>query len=486
MNVVDTLEQEIAGLVAGNAIYNTYKPQWTYLLESYLGGEEYRRARHLTRYQLETDAEYVARLRNTPLQNHCQSVISVYNSFLFREHPKRDFSNNSVTFELEMFLRDADHDGRSIDAFMKDVATWASVFGHAWVIVAKPNVGAVTVADEQAQGIRPYVNVLTPLTVLDWSYSRQVSGKYELSYIKYLEDVNGYVRTVKEWTKETVRTVVVNVKDNVINEDILEVNGLGKVPAVCVYNGRSSVRGIGVSDISDIADAQRFIYNATSEIDQSIRLDSHPSLVKTPETNAGIGAGSLIHMPENLDPGLKPYLLEFSGASVDAIYSAINNTIASIDKMANTGAVRATESRTLSGVAMETEFSLLNARLSEKADNLELAEEQMWDLWFEYQGEQWMGSVDYPGSFNIRDTSKEIEQLQIAKNTATDPVVLRKIDEHILEWMGEEKQELSMLTAVFEPHIMIDPISGEQRTAVTEQQHLELAALGWIHQEDLT
>jgi hypothetical protein len=134
---------------------------------------------------------------------------------------------------------------------------------------------------------------------------------------------------------------------------------------------------------------------------------------------------------------------------------------------------------------METEFSLLNARLSEKADNLELAEEQMWQFWFEYQGEQWMGSIDYPGSFNIRDTSKEIEQLKIAKDTATDPVVLRKIDEHILQWMGEEDELPVTTVTVFEPHIMIDPVSGEQRTANTEQQHLELAALGWIHQEDL-
>jgi hypothetical protein len=113
--------------------------------------------------------------------------------------------------------------------------------------------------------------------------------------------------------------------------------------------------------------------------------------------------------------------------------------------MANTGAVRAVESRTMSGVAMETEFALLNARLSEKADNLQLAEESMWQFWFEYQGEQWMGEVEYPGSFNIRDTSKEIEQLQTAKNTATDPVVLRKIDEHILEWMGEEKEVLPFI-----------------------------------------
>jgi hypothetical protein len=150
-------------------------------------------------------------------------------------------------------------------------------------------------------------------------------------------------------------------------------------------------------------------------------------------------------MESNLDPGLRPYLLEFNGASVDSIYQAINHAIDTIDKMANTGAVRATESRTMSGVAMETEFALLNARLSEKADNLQLAEEQMWQFWFEYQGEQWMGDVEYPGSFNIRDTSKEIEQLQTAKNTATDPVVLRKIDEHILEWMGEEKEVLPFI-----------------------------------------
>jgi hypothetical protein len=142
---------------------------------------------------------------------------------------------------------------------------------------------------------------------------------------------------------------------------------------------------------------------------------------------------------------LKPYILEFGGASIDSIYKAIEHSIASIDKMANTGAVRATESRTMSGVAMETEFQLLNARLSEKADNLELAEEQMWQFWFMYMGQQWMGSIDYPGSFNIRDTGSEIAQLQSAKNTATDPVVLRKIDEHILEWMGEEKSDLPFI-----------------------------------------
>ena len=445
MDAIQTLSTEIAALMTGNKLYDAYKDQWTYLLESYVGGEEYRNAGHLTRYQLETASEYSARLKTTPLENHCQSVISVYNSFLFRETPERDFDNNTESFELEMFLRDADLDGRSLNSFMKDVATWSSVFGHCWIMVVKPNVGAQTVADEQASGVRPYVSLLTPLTMLDWTWSRNAMGRYELTYIRYLEDSNGDVRVVKEWYQDRIVTTELDVKKGIINEVIEEVNGLGKIPAVCVYNGRSITRGIGISDIADIADQQKFIYNATSEIEQTIRLDSHPSLVKTPETIAGTGAGAIIHMPENLDPGLRPFLLEFNGAEISSIQNAINHAIGAIDKMANTGSVRATESRTMSGVAMETEFQLLNARLSEKADNLQLAEEQMWDLWFLYQGEQWMGSVEYPGSFNIRDSGKEIEQLQTAKNTATDPIVLRKIDEHILEWMGEEKSDLTFV-----------------------------------------
>jgi len=495
MNIIQTLSDELKRLLQGNLLYETYYPQWQYLLESYVGGQEYKDAQHLTRYQLETDAEYRSRLNTTPLENHCQSVISVYNSFLFREEPKREFEGLEALPELEDFLNDADLDGRSLNAFMKDVATWTSVFGHAWIMVSKPNVGATTVADEQALGVRPYVSLLTPMVVLDWQYQRQPSGRVVLTYLRYLEETTGDLRTVKTWTRDTVSTSVIDTKKKILQEEIVEVNGLGKIPAVCAYNGRSIIRGFGVSDIADIADAQKFIYNATSEVEQSIRMDSHPSLVKTPETQAGIGAGSVIHMPDNLDPGLKPYLLEFGGASIDSIYKSIEHAIASIDKMANTGAVRATESRTMSGVAMETEFQLLNARLSEKADNLELAEEQMWKLWCEYMGQQWQGSIDYPGSFNIRDTGSEIAQLVQAKSAATNPKVFNIIDGKIAEWLGEEEdilfaEDMAAVAeglpekTVFEPHIMINPETGEEFIARTEEEHLRYAEMGYYHDDD--
>ena len=443
--IIQTIEEQISQVTSANLLYTEYYSRWKYLLASYLGGEEYRVGAYLTRYQLETPVEYQARLISTPLENHCASVISVYNSFLFRTEPTREYGSIEAAPELEDFIEDTDFDGRSLDSFFKEVSQWTAVFGHAWIIVAKANIGAATRADELTQGVRPYLSLITPLMVLDWTYTRDRAGRLQLTYLKYLEEINDTVRTVKEWYPDTVKTTQVNLRDRTITFEFTEENQLGYIPAVCAYHRRSTVRGIGISAISDIADAQRFIYNNTSEVEQSIRLDSHPSLVKTPETQAGSGAGSIIHMPDNLDGALKPYLLEYSGAEVRSIYDSIDHMIDAIDKMANTGAVRATETRQMSGIAISTEFELLNARLSEMADNLELAEEQMWQIWADYQGYTWDGEIDYPGSFNIRDTASEIAQLQTARNTATDPAVLRKIDEHILDWMGEESEYLPFI-----------------------------------------
>ena len=440
-----TLTDAYAYIGTTNQEFQRHKDRWQFLLESYLGGDEYRRGQNLVKYSLETDGEYQARIRSTPLDNHCRSVISVYISFLFRSEPEREFELLESDPALKDFLADADLDGRSFNAFMKETSTWASVFGHTWVLMTKPSIEAETLADQLAQGVRPYVNLLTPLVVTDWRWERLPNGKYQLDYFKYIEDINDSVTTIREWTTETIRTYKADDRKReaeLVSEDI---NELGKIPAVLVYNERSQVRGLGISDITDIADQQRAIYNELSEVEQSVRLEGHPSLVVTPDTLIGAGAGAMIQMSENLDPGLKPYMLNADATPINMIYESINNRVKMIDRMANTGSVRATEVATLSGIAMETEFQLLNAKLSEKADNLELAEEQLWNLYAEYQGQTWSGEVEYPGSFNIRDTGREVQQLVTAKSAATDPVVLRVIDEHLMELMDEEYTRLPFI-----------------------------------------
>lgn len=470
------LEDAYNYAIAANETYERYQERWEYLLESYVGGEDYRRAAHLTQYQLETGDEYQARLDATPLDNHCKSVISTYVSFLFRNHPYRDLGSIENDPALRDFLKDADYDGRSLDAFMKEVSIYASIFGHAFVMVTKPNIGAANRAEEIAQGVRPYLSILSPLVVTDWSWERSLNGKYTLDYIKYIEDVNGDETVVKEWTNDLIKTTKVNTGKREVIEQYQEDNQLGKIPVVIAYNQRAVVRGLGISDIGDIADHQKKIYNEYSEVEQSIRLNGHPALVKTPSVEAVGGAGAVVSMPEDMDPGLKPYLLDVS-TDIGAIYNSIQASVDAIDKMANTGAVRATESRTMSGVAMETEFQLLNAKLSEKADNLELAEENIWRLYAEYQGYAWDGSIEYPGSFNIKDTANEINQLRVARETVTDPKLITEVDRAVADWMGVEYEPEEQFT----PHEMTDPNTGETVVANSVEEHVKLAAEGWIH-----
>lgn len=486
-----TLFEQYMTVVSSNILHTTYQDRWQFYLESYMGGDEYRQAGHLTRYVNETNTEYETRLTSTPLDNHCRSVISVYTSFMFRQQPERELGTLLGDPTIESFLEDADLDGRSLDSFMKEVSIWSNVFGHCWILMSKPDIGAVTMADELASGVRPYVNVLTPLTVIDWKWKRNAMGAYTLDYIKYIEDVNDTISTIKEWTTTEINTYVVDTHAKTIQSSETVPNGLGKVPAVICYGTRSPVRGIGASDISDIADHQKKIYNELSEVEQSIRLNGHPTVVKTADVEMSAGAGSIAIMPENMDPGLKPFMLNVS-TDIAAIYNSIQQSVAAIDKMANTGAIRTSESRSISGVAMRTEFELLNAKLAEKADNLELAEEQLWQFYAQYQGRVWDGEIEYPDSFNIQDQDQEFARLKTAKETATDPRVLKLIDHEIVELLGEDADlilpegeygDLDALPAepVFEPHIMFNADTGEEYIASNEQEHLALAAQGYVH-----
>jgi hypothetical protein len=97
---------------------------------------------------------------------------------------------------------------------------------------------------------------------------------------------------------------------------------------------------------------------------------------------------------------------------------------------------------------MQTEFELLNAKLSEKADILELAEEQMWTFFCDWQGVKPDVEISYPDSFDIRDYEKELNFLQqlkasgIRSNTLTKEVDKKiadlVLDDEILEEVHTE------------------------------------------------
>jgi len=437
----------------------------------------------------ESESEYVQRLVSTPLDNHVKSIVHTHNSFLFRHKPYRDFGGIKNNPELEPFLKDADLEGRTWDAFMRDVNIHSTVAGHCVVLLDRPASQAGTKAEELAQGIRTYATLFTAPNILDWAFERLPSGHYELSYLKLLEveqraygQVSDYY--VRTYTKEDITLERYRPTKQNKGQEVLNIvpNELGKIPAVFVYDSRSPVKGIGVSFIGDIADTQNFIVNQLTEVEQLIRLQNHPSLVKTQDTDAAAGAGAIITMPNELDGALRPFLLQPSSQSIDGILSSIQKNIESIDRMAHMGALRAIETRQMSGAAMVAEFTLLDAKLSEKAKNLELAEEQIWRLWAEWQGLSFDGDIIYPDTFHIRDKAMDMTLLeQAARTNPADPKVKQAIDTKILELIMDddeikdlegEEVELTHPTVDADsktPHIQQMIMDG-----LTDEQMLEL------------
>ena len=194
------------------------------------------------------------------------------------------------------------------------------------------------------------------------------------------------------------------------------------------------------------------IYSELSEVEQLIRLTNHPTLVKTPDVEATAGAGAIITIPNETDAGLRPYLLQPSGTNLDAILKSIDSKIQSIDRMAHMGAIRAIETRQMSGVAMQSEFLLLDAKLCEKSKQLELFEEQFFRIWAKWQGQAFDGEIKYPMAFHIRDKNLDMDILSKAAiiqrdlSTAT-PNVKEVIDNKILELLAKDEDELDVMMA---------------------------------------
>ena len=449
--------------------------KWEFYIRSFNGGFDYSAGQYLHRYNLELDNEYAKRLGNTALDNHCKNVVQIYSSFLFRVKPSRDFGSMQDDPILESFLKDADLDGNSFNSVMQQAQNFASIYGHVFLFLDKPNFTTNTLAEEIENEIKPYLSIVTPENVFDWNFERQVNGRYVLNYMKVREEVDKDGGTYfRIWTNEKIDTVY--QKANYDEPTLIDTvpNRLGKIPAVILYNSKSHKRGIGMSDLTDIADLQKSIYNEYSEIEQLIRLTNHPSLVKTPGVNASAGAGAIIEMPDEMEPNLKPYLLQPSGQSLDAIMASIRNKVEAINRISHIGAVRNTKTQIASGIALQTEFELLNARLSEKADYMQLAEEQLFKLFAMFQDKEFDGEINYPDSFNIRDYASDLVFYQQAKAVnIQSPTLQKEIDKEIARSVVDDDEKLGVIFDEIEQQAELGQFTQEEVQAPEVEEEVE-------------
>lgn len=464
-----------------------------YLYSSYVGGESYKTGSYLTRYIGENQGpgdQYQKRIASTPLDNHVQTTIDIYRSFLFRTLPKRDIGlliNNPL---VNQWLYDTDQDGQSLDSFLKTANDLSMVCGGIWILVDKASYRVETQAEEIALGIRAYAATYTPQNVLDWHYERNIAGAPMLKYIKVIESENTDYANITIWKETSIHKYKVS-KDHQGNLDAIVdyqeyANPLGYVPFVFHAPLKSPTKGIGYSLVADVANHQKFIYNCLSEIEQTIRISSHPSLVKTPSTEAHAGAGGIVSMQEDMDPGLKPYLLQPNTSTVDSILRTIENSVAAIQRMTHTSAIQATTGSPMSGVALQTERQMLNAKLSDIADTLKETEYQMWIMWLDWQNLSMPQdfTLEYPDTFDMRDEHLELDFLLKTRSSGVNtPAFQNEVSRQIVALTVDDAEVQSKILAeldgVVETHEMVSP-QGEVVVVTTSAQHEELEALGYV------
>lgn len=414
-------------------IYETHLPRWRYYYASFNGGFDYRKSslEMLRRYlneELQPGQQYDNRLNYTALENSCKMVVDTYRAFLFRALPSRTLGNLANLPYINSFLTDIDYDGSDIDGFMKEANSLAMIYGHCWVLVDKPvTENAMTLAEEIELDVRPYTQLVTPENIMDWHYHR-VLGKQTLVYLKMKEYEDEDTLKVKMWTNDYVTRYSLDKKTGKVTVLEETVNTIGIIPFIMLKANPSHHKAYGISDLADVAKIQQAIFGLMSEAEQAIRISSHPSLVKTADTEASAGAGAVINMSDNLPGDLKPYLLQPSSSNVDSIIKLLKEHQTMIMKMTHLEAVVGTKTVAKSGVALQTEFSMLNTRLGDKADSLERLEIKIWELfqiWADYKADDTF-LIEYKKKFDLRDEVTDLTNLKAVRDMGISSDTLRK------------------------------------------------------------
>jgi len=469
--------------------YAEYRYRWDYYMRSYMGAEEYRDGAYLRKYIGEDQGpgdQYRQRLLDTALHNHAKVVVDTYRSFIFRNLPTRTMGN-LVDNEFAMrFVQDADLDGTGMNQLMREVNDMVSIFGSCWVGIDRPAYAVETTAQEEALDIRAYALVIDPTAVTDWSYCRQPNGAKKLDYIKIIEDKQSDHDTIVCWKEDTIQRYVVSKKaihstnneltthntqsDQIVYEygkilDYAEYpNPLGYIPFHSVCDTKSFHKGIGNSDIGDVCDIMRSIYNKLSELYSNIRLSSHPSIVAEPSAEINGGSGAIIYVDENTQ--VQPYLLQPTGASIDGIIKSIELDVEAIDSITHLKAVKAKTGSPMSGVALATTKQLLNAKLADRASMLEIAERKLWADWFNWQqvDESEEFHIHYEKSFDLRDKHSDLELYSKAILTVPHDSFVHHIHSQIAAMLIEDEKDLQLV----QEQIAQDHMAGNIITPETE------------------
>lgn len=449
-----------------HSLYDKYYQDWRLCINSFHGGPEYKNAHYLRAYATDLstpsetintyeradDGSYVSKSRvkveygmnhqdvsrgqdwsggnfynekldNTPLYNYVKLIVAEYNSILFRNAPQR-YLGESI--DIEEFIENVDGEGNSINEFMSQVDMLTTIYGVLHIGCYKP-VGSDL----------PKFKIHTPTDVTNWSYKYDIDGNLKLdSMVVHLEG-SSYHDVYRVMSEEYIDTVFVGNESNEedyippVESELLEqlgdntyrirqVNELGYIPVVTLYQNVKVYNNIGSTVVMDVAQIQRSVYGDMAEIYSAITYGAHPTLIVDETTDAlndgqvGAEPGAVIRVQGGLT-GEQNYAYEFVAPTLDAITQIRDLVDSKIDKMTQIAMLRSEEliRASRSGEQIEIYDDKLAALIRKKATNLENTENKLWDIYFDWTNQNKSDdfSVSYSRQYNKRALEQELKEI---------------------------------------------------------------------------
>jgi hypothetical protein len=465
-------------LTRKNHIYAERESQMRINALAMQGGREYVKKR-LSRFSGESKIDWEGGTRPDGItvtgrrqQSHCfpypRRIADKINQYVFSEEPEREGIDDAV-------LMDASADGKSMNDLMRDANDWITSCGWCWLGVDAPAVdGQVSQAQKDAAKIRPYVQVYSPLSVVDWKFSSIGGLEWLITESEYYEsttpdacDTEYKVRRI--WTAGMVRTVKmqeVEGKMTAVSDSEQPISYSG-VPFVLV--GKLCEEGHPFDDIESV---NRTIMDLESVNRANFFKQCYPQMVlpvsvvqnaQDAYSSQGLGVTELIVgmnypiLVSKDDPA--PFYLMPSASDLGAIRTELESLKRNM--FDSVGLMLANESRQVaSAEAKAWDFQDIAQVMSARAEILEDAENKVAEIINEWDSSISAWAAVYNRDFDVGDFNQEMQALIMTVNTSMPAEMYRMVLNKILDRMDrlgsaltpKQKQAVQDAIAEYEPN----------------------------------
>jgi hypothetical protein len=263
-------------------IYKDNEGEWKFLAASYDGARALANGGYISQYERESEDNYNRRVDELYGFGYTKSIVDLLTFYLFSRESRRDMGPiEEGDNAWKEFLEDCDLDGTSFDVYLLDRARQASIYGHVGILVDRSGQQFENREQEIHAGVYPYLATYLPPSILDWEYRRDANGRPHLEYLK-LKDDDGFYRlwwrgSWEKWGETKKANGSGQTEAELIESGTYP---LADIPFVWLYCLRTGMRGLGLSDVHDVARIDRSIVCNLSQCEEVTKYSAFPMLIE--------------------------------------------------------------------------------------------------------------------------------------------------------------------------------------------------------------